>query len=192
MMGWWAYPGSLLRKLIEITCFKKDQSHNIAQTWRKGVRFDHSQASESSGLFLFFQGEAWAWNCLDLVIVGSALFETVVQARCEMWFFVLEKKAQRAFAGVHEIVTIVSFFCRWSQRMMHGFGEAVVLKHVQMCIFTRQAPPCEQNFGIFRSPLNSYTAMLGCSHLSRLSVFSYIFYNSSLIAYFVKRCANDL
>jgi len=36
------------------------------------------------GLFLFFQGEAWAWNCLDLVIVGSALFETLVQVTLEL------------------------------------------------------------------------------------------------------------
>ena len=31
------------------------------------------------GPALFFQGESWAWNCMDLLIVGSAIFETLVQ-----------------------------------------------------------------------------------------------------------------
>ena len=33
------------------------------------------------GPTLFFQGESWAWNCMDLLIVGSAIFETLVQVR---------------------------------------------------------------------------------------------------------------
>ena len=31
------------------------------------------------GPALFFKGESWAWNCMDLLIVGSAIFETLVQ-----------------------------------------------------------------------------------------------------------------
>eukprot|EP00435_Cladocopium_sp_Y103_P034293 s1325_g8.t2 len=31
------------------------------------------------GPTLFFKGESWAWNCMDLLIVGSAIFETLVQ-----------------------------------------------------------------------------------------------------------------
>ena len=72
----------------------------------------HSQAS---GPFLFFQGEAWAWNCLDLVIVGSALFETLVQARCELWFFPVNFRGKKGPKELLQVCMRLWWLCHFLQ-----------------------------------------------------------------------------